>query len=221
MIFERLIEYLAPATCLNCGREGGLLCATCLPQAVVAKAGTCYRCNRLSSGGRTCVACRRHSQLAGVMVVSHYSGSIQDLVGQLKYHGQQSAASLCARLIAAQLVGQDFTLVTAAPSAPSRQLQRGYNQAELIARGVAAQLGLPYANVLRRTSNTRQVGHNRSERFNQAEQAYAASSSRLIYGAQILIIDDVVTTGATMAACAAALREVGAKSVWGAVVAKH
>ncbi len=220
-LLDKIISVIAPFDCLACGNEGDLLCELCLPKAVIVKRPTCYRCNRLSDGGRTCVSCRSSSQLAGVSVASHYDGAIKQLVYALKYERARSAAQLAAALLTPLLNQADFDLVVGVPSAGSRYRQRGYNQAALIAKQVAAQLAIPYSEALMRTKDIRQVGTARAQRLAQVKGIFVVSQPEMVFGSRILLVDDVVTTGATMAECAKVLKDAGVKRVWGAAVAKH
>jgi ComF family protein len=151
--------------------------------------------------------------------VSHYDGAIKQLITALKYEHQRSAAKLAARLITPLLDSSDFDVVTAVPTSTSRRRQRGYNQAALIAREVAQQLHLPYRETLGRVSNIHQVGTDRRHRLEQVKGIFRPVAD--VAGQRLLIIDDVLTTGATMAECAKELKTAGAKRVWGGVVAKH
>lgn len=222
MILKSLIETLAPAECWLCGREGNLLCDGCLPAVIVTKRPTCFRCNRLSDGGKTCRSCRSSSALSGVMVASHYDGRVVELIQALKYRHARSASELAARLITPLLLEQkQFDLITSVPAAPTRYRQRGFNQSELIAKSVAAELALPYRSLLGRIGNFDQVGHSKQQRLKQADGAYYLTKNIDLSGQRILIIDDVLTTGATLNECAKCLKQAGAQAVWGAVVAKH
>jgi competence protein ComFC len=217
----RLINLIAPHECLKCGNEGKLICDNCLTSAVIAKAATCYRCNRLSSYGRTCAVCRRTSSVSGVTVASYYDGVVKELIQKIKFGGAGDAAGLAARLLSPLLDAGQYDRVTAVPTTNRRYRQRGYNQAELIARAVATNLHLPYSNLLFRSGTVRQLGAVRQQRLRQLQGSFGVTSRSRIAGKRILLIDDVITTGATMTECAGALKAAGATRVWGAVLAKH
>lgn len=131
----------------------------------------------------------------------------------LKYRGGRALAEpLAAALIAGApsgLLGPEVTLVPV-PSDPARARQRGYNQAAAIAAVLRARLGLPVLDVLRRSGSTRsQVGADRASRRAAGPQLVARSAAP----AQCVLVDDVHTTGATLDACARALRAAGARTV--------
>jgi ComF family protein len=132
------------------------------------------------------------------------------------------AVPLSQRLVT-QLTQSDWqpTRIAAAPMHEGRLRERGYNQAALLAAPLAQAAGLPFhANVLQRTRETRtQVGLNARERHENVASAFVADSS-LARGQQIVIVDDVYTTGATLRECASALLDVGAVKVWALTVAK-
>lgn len=219
--FDRLAGLIAPHNCLVCNREGDLLCADCRANAVITKRPTCYRCNALSDGGKTCKSCRSSSALSGVVVASHYDGQVKELIGRLKFQQTVAAAETLAGLLYPLLDPAQFDLVVAVPAASSRYRARGYNQAELIAKALASKLALPYLRPLVRLGYARQLGQSRQKRIEQMNQAFAAKPTPLVQNACILLVDDVLTTGATLNACATELKKAGAKSVWGAVAAKH
>jgi ComF family protein len=220
-ITETLISTLAPFDCLVCQQEGELLCADCRASAIITKRPTCYRCNKLSAYGKTCANCRRHSALAGVLVASHYDGVIKELVHHIKYDYARAASSSAAALLTPLVDASQFDLITCVPAAPARLRQRGFNQAKLIAQSLAQSTRLPYADLLLRTKNVHQVGLTRAERLEQVQGIFVAHRPELIKGARVLIVDDVITTGATVAECAKMLQAAGAKSVWAVAVAKH
>jgi ComF family protein len=221
MLIQRLVEYLAPAECLVCGREGAILCDVCRDQVLITKTSTCYRCNKLTADWRVCKTCRNYTKLSRVVVASHYDGPVVEVIKQLKYQQAIAAAGIAAVWLAAILDTSQFDLIIPAPSAPGRQRQRGYNQAAAIARSLAQQTSLPYLDALGRTGETRQVGQSRQARLTQVQGTIYPKTSVLVPQARILLVDDVVTTGATLSECARVLKVLGANSVSAAVVAKH
>ena len=220
MLVRRAIELFAPAECLSCGLEGVLICASCLDNLASKRRGVCYRCNRLSEGGRTCRSCDSSSSLTGVTVGAYYDGAIKDLILGLKFHRSISAAETGAELILRQgLPTEQVDLVTAVPISPARYRERGYNQAELIAKTVARTLGKPYRSTMIRSSSDHQLGKSRRDRLYSVQGSFVATKN--LKGLKVLIVDDVLTTGATLNESALVLRSAGAGRVWGAVVARH
>src|SRR5690606_5505450 len=111
-------------------------------------------------------------------------------------------------------------LVTHVPTASSRIRERGYDQAEVLAREFANLRKLPFSSLLHRLGQTRQVGAGRKERLNQLSAAFTAKDQKLIKNARIILIDDIVTTGATLESASRILKAAGAKSVNGLAVAQ-
>ncbi len=217
---ETLLAVAAPHRCVGCNSEGQVLCIDCRLQ-VPSKDPTCYVCNCPSPSGVTCGDCRSQTDLAGVMVATPYEGMIKDLVKALKYQHQVAVAKGLAQLLSPLLSPADYDVVTAVPAAPSRYRHRGYHQAELIAKRVALDLGLPYRCLLGRLETESLVGSSRAERFEMVRDSFFARRSKSIRRQRILVIDDVLTTGATLSEAAKVLTAAGAKTVWGAAVAKH
>lgn len=223
MFFKEIIKLVAPHVCFVCGRTGELACAGCLESAVTRKAATCYRCNRLSPEFKTCHKCRPHSRLRRVIVASQYEGVVKQLIHMLKYENGVDAAPLLAELIGRRLspLSSQYDVIVPVPIQPRKYRQRGYNQAELLARSLSKRLGLIVVRVLYRRGSVSQVGANRTTRLTQLEGKVYLHKSQVIAGKRILLVDDVVTTGGTLNECAKVLKAGGAKSVDAAVVAKH
>ncbi len=219
MLIRQLVEFMTPVSCLGCGHEGAYLCVDCLSNQPI-RASTCYRCNRLTEHHHTCQACRRNSSLHGVYVGAYYDGIVKAAILKLKFNRSAAAADSLAQLLVRIIGNNDrFDSVTAVPVSPHRQRERGYNQSELIARRLANQLALPYHPLLLRTSSGHQLGSSRADRFAQVRGVFRPI--RAIERQRILLVDDVLTTGATAEAAARVLRQAGASSVHAAVAARH
>lgn len=219
MLIDKLLAHIAPHDCLNCGTEGALLCTDCT-HLLAPLPAACYRCRKLSDTAKTCDSCRHQSELFAVKVATRYQGVAKDLVWQLKFQGAQAAA----REIADQLAGlvphlEGFVIVPVA-TATSRIRQRGYDQATLIARALAARTGLPYAAALRRSGQHHQLGSGRQQRLSQLQHAYRVVRPMSLKDQHVILIDDVLTTGATLEAAAKAIKAAGANRVSGLVFAR-
>jgi ComF family protein len=139
------------------------------------------------------------------------------LIRRLKYGRQREIAEILAQTMAAIPYLPTSDVITAVPVATGHYRSRGYNQAELIARYLARKLALPYRPLLYRNRNTQQVGRSRTERLSNVTGTFMAREQP---PSRVLLVDDVMTTGATLNACAAALKSAGAQAVWGAVTAR-
>ena len=170
--------------------------------------------------GRTCDDCLKDTGIRQVTVGATYQGHLKELIRRLKFDRTQSAAILCAELILAQFGStSDVDAVTAVPVSPTRFRERGCNQSALIARIMAKRTGGPYAETLRRSSGGHQIGLGRHERLAAIYGAF--TPIRRLDGLRVLVIDDVLTIGATLAECAAVLSSVGARTVSAATVARR
>lgn len=221
IILERLIGFIAPHPCLNCVREGSLLCAVCLPQAVPPLPPRCYRCYAATTDYAVCQKCRRSSQLKHVWVAGEYGGLAKQLVRRLKFERTKAGAGTVAAILADKLpCFESSTLVTHLPAATSRVRARGYDQSRLIAVQLAGRLGYTHLTLLARHGQSRQVGAKRDKRLRQLEGAYSPLRPYAIKGAHIVLVDDVTTTGASLEEAAKVLKAAGAKTVDAAVFAQ-
>ncbi len=148
-----------------------------------------------------------------------YEGAGRELVRLLKFHGVLPAAAFCAARMTA-IPAPRCDLVLAVPLGPRRRRRRGFNQSERIARHWANAQHLPTAfGALWRTRETApQWGLTARERQANMRDAFAAGAA--VAGRRVLLLDDVITTGATVAACAQALRRAGAAEVHVLTVAR-
>ncbi len=147
-----------------------------------------------------------------------YDAAAKELVYKLKFDRCRKAADDMAALLADCLEVRECTVISHIPTAPARVRQRGYDQAALIARALARRVGISYATLLVRTGEQRQVGQKRTQRQRQMRNAFRAIRPELL-NQHVLLIDDVLTTGATCEAAAQALKSAGARRVSAAVFA--
>lgn len=209
---------LAPFECVVCGTEGSLLCKKCA-LALEKVPRRCYRCRKLANGFRTCTVCRRASKLYSVRPATVYRGAAKTLVGRLKFYGARAAASEIAYLMSSEGFSKKCVVIPV-PTATSRVRQRGYDQAKLIAREFSKHTGLPYLDCLARSGQSHQVGSGRTQRIKQLKSSYRVKTSVSIQGLQVVLIDDVLTTGATLEAAAICLKNSGVKRIQACIFAQ-
>ena len=118
-----------------------------------------------------------------------------------------------ASIMLQQIESSQNTIIVPVPTATSRVRQRGYDQAVLLAKEVARQSGLKYTHCLSRTTQAHQVGAGRSQRIKQLSGAFRVTKPDQVMGVHILLIDDVITTGATLESAALLLKKTGAKRI--------
>ncbi|MDD3154125.1 MAG: phosphoribosyltransferase family protein [Victivallaceae bacterium] len=159
----------------------------------------------------------------GAGAVFEYRGKVRELVLSLKFNGRVELARAFAHEAAPLLKKVDFPveIATAVPSHFLRRFFRGYNQAELFGRMLCKETQIPYRNLLGRT---RMVAHQSSlplvKRRQNARDSFVCLAPERVKGKSILLVDDVLTTGATLTDAAAALLRGGAASVWCFVIAR-
>ena len=221
-----LFSLLFPDDCRICNRPllGFSLvpvCAGCLREpAPLSAEFFCLNCRTpflnsfpLDSEGR-CMLCRNGRRgFDEAFCYGAYEGALRKLIHLFKYSGVRRLARPLGSLLSDALPrDRQFDMVTAVPLHWRRRWQRGFNQSELLGKTIARLRGIPSVNVLRRGAATRaQAGLSNAQRRENVAGAFRAR--RRVAGLRILLIDDVMTTGATAGACARALKKAGAKSV--------
>jgi ComF family protein len=243
-----LLDALLPPRCLACGSacwEGaGLpLCRACRLR-LPSQAPRCAACGRISGPLGPVAHCARcagpaaepdalswsgapgsrgRQALRGVVACWPYAGSARDLVRAAKFGARPAAArflgrALCAPVAAARVPGD---LVVPVPLSAVGLRRRGFNQADVMARVLARAVDIEYdRRALQRVRHDEpQSGLGRAARLTRPAGAFRARSAR-VAGRCILLVDDVLTTGATARACALALRRAGARAVTAAVACR-
>jgi len=144
-----------------------------------------------------------------------YEGALRKLIHEFKYSRVTPLAGKLGPLLSRALPReQSFDVIVPMPLHWRKRLERGFNQSELLARVLSRRTGIPVANALRRRKGTvPQAGLTRSQRRTNVAGAFEADQRERIDGRHVLLIDDVLTTGATASACASVLKRAGARRV--------
>jgi ComF family protein len=189
---------------------------------------SCAACDaRLDRRAVLCAACAQAVVAAGpdpIVAFALFGGPIAAALRRLKFDNRPDLAGPLGHLLrrAARAARLRADVVVPVPLHPARLAERGYNQAALLGAAAARELGVPLdARALQRTRCTSQQARlDRERRLENVSGAFSARSPGRVQGRRVVLVDDVATTGATLAACSAALREAGAASVTALVVAR-
>ena len=207
---HQLTRALYPDRCPGCGEFGSLLCRRCAERLpAIGDLGRCAHCRGRWAGANNCPRCFSWLSLDGTVVACEMHGVARRIVHGPKYRGVAGFAKLMAEFILAEgVVAPDAAV--AVPLHPSRERQRGFNQA---GRLLSALGWIPVSGELRRVKKTEsQVGMRERARRRNVAGAFEYNGADL-GGLSVAVVDDVITTGATVTECARTLKEHGASSV--------
>ena len=219
-----LLDMLLPEYCIVCKREGDYICKDCKGGLPPLQRPYCIVCAS-PRVPQLCEQCRRSApDFDSARAPYEFRGVARHIVHDLKYRHIRIAAPRIARLLAEYMERNPYPVdaYCAVPLHPRRERSRGFNQSALIARELSRLSGVPLDNTaLRRTRNTPpQVGmESQDERQRNIADAFECQSD--VEGQRYMLIDDVITTGSTMSACAHALKNAGAANVWGLAFARQ
>lgn len=216
---DKLLDMVAPHYCLSCSEPGDLLCQSCQFSIVIRSVSSCYGCNGLSSDYRTCDNCYRRASLRSVYTAIEFDELSKELIYCLKFNRSIAAAKNIAQLVYEVLPIDRFDVITHLPTATNRVRRRGYDQAELIAKQLGKIADLPARRLLKRLTQHRQVGSSRLQRQENAPKMFLATDQTKQYR-RILIVDDIMSTGASLEAASKALKSQGAYRVEAAVLSR-
>ncbi len=228
----KLLDLFFPKKCIGCGKFGGYICEEC-QVGLWEEDQICPACRRASRYGLKHKYCHQPYSLDGVSCFWAYEALARKLIIKAKFNYYfdylseliVNSSELLIRPEYAELawfISQNPVIVPV-PLHPTRLRERGFNQAEVIARHLEKLFNLSFANLLIRTKNTEhQVGKNREYRMKNIEGAFKFSilNYQLSIPKAVLLVDDVWTTGSTMTECAKTLKQAGVKKVWGLVLTR-
>ena len=210
-LIDWFLDLLYPTKCIVCRRR--------MQPGIPTICPVCRETLPFADNVRT-----RGKYIDGCVSAVHYEGNVREAILRFKFGDAQiyhiAFGELVAERIYEDLFGE-FDILSWVPLAPDRKKERGYDQVELIARNVSERLRLPLVPLLkkRRGVSAQSLTSSPAERRVNIAGAYRVIRPELVKGQRILLIDDVVTTGATLSECAKTLREAGAAKVFCATLA--
>lgn len=226
-----LIDFIFPRKCLGCRQNGRYFCSSCINKVRLNSERICPICSNFSLGGLVHPGCRRVFGLDGLTSVFAYKGLIKKAIQKLKY---SFLTDLSEDLIEAFLsfVGEDKVFsrlclqknvfLVPIPLHSSKKRWRGFNQTELLGKIIAENLNISFLpNLLIRKKKTQpQIKLKKKARHQNLKNAFATHSPVLNIQPQIILFDDVWTSGATLREAAKTLKRSGFSKVWALTLAR-
>lgn len=227
-----LLDLFFPIACFGCSlpknenvNPAGILCANCQKKIVLNRWVFCPICNKKD-------ACQKHrTGLTWLGVATDYNQQIlKSLIWEYKYGFNESFAEVFSEMIfqyfekirRENLPDENNFVLSFIPLTRARQRWRGFNQSKLLAKNLAAKINLPLIDALERTAYPRpQMSlETKKQRFENTKNSFSTKNPEKILGKNIILVDDVCATGATLHEAAKTLKRAGAKNVFGLVLAR-
>jgi len=220
------LDLFFPQWCIGCGKEDGFLCFSCRRSLLQIVPPLCPRCGKPQPGGMLCPVCIDwQAAIDGIRSPFQFDGVMRQAIHQLKYRNLRAVAAPLAKLLNDYLATNPVPgeVLVPVPLHKKRLRERGYNQSNLLAKELSRLTKLPVIDdclIRGRYASPQTKTRTVAERQSNVANAFTCRDYRL-KGKQILLIDDVTTSGATLDACAVALKASGAATVWGLVLARE
>lgn len=218
------LDLLYPPYCGGCGKPGVRWCSHCEQSSERLGENICPICGQPQKNKSECDKCkigaRNFIQLRSWGL---FSGSLRNAIHKIKYERDIGLGESLSRKIIDEFLVHSWSvdLITAVPLSKRRMAEKGYNHANLLARPLSLFTGIPFqpTALIRSKELTPQVGHTYLERMENVKEAFESPASQ-VKDKNVLIIDDVITTTATMQACSESLKKSGAHNIYGLSLAR-
>lgn len=217
MFTTKLLDLIFPPVCVGCQTIGRWICNECAPKSLVINEEECLYCRENSKGFETHMECLEKCGIKKGIVCWKYGEVEKKIMSAFKYNYRFAISSflverMCEHTI--HFINKDY-LVTCIPLHPQKQRDRGFNQSELLTKGLCNYFKFDFIQALERTSDSPQhAGMKRKERLNDENPFELIESTKeKLKNRDILIVDDVCTTGSTLFNCAQKLQQANPKSI--------
>jgi len=223
---EKVVDFFFPRRCVGCGRMGDFLCVDCRQKLPRLLQPFCQKCGKPESSGVLCSACwGQKTEIDGIRSVFRFEGVVRQAIHELKYRNLKAISGCLAMFMANYLRSNPVhgEVLVPVPLHSRRLRERGYNQSGLLAQELGKLIALPVIDdSLHRLKDSLSQARTTAieERRNNVKGAFACKDEAL-KAKNVILIDDVCTSGATLEACAVALKAGGAVSVWGLTLARE
>ncbi len=226
-----ILDLFFPRKCLGCGREGSYFCSQCLNFVASSKTEVCPVCERPSIGGMTHASCSSSFTIDGLTSIFEYKGIVKTAITKLKYRFVTDLADDLVELFVS-LCGENKTFrslclkknpfLVPIPLHPVREKWRGFNQSALLGKMIADRLGIGFTPgaLVRIKNTTPQMKLNEKERKENIKGAFKINSEFIIHNSELIVFDDVWTSGSTLKEAGKILKQNGVKTVWGLTLAR-
>jgi competence protein ComFC len=229
-----VLDAMFPAVCMGCGKDENYICARC--EGFISEVALlCPLCQQSSFSGERHKNCKTRQGLDGLASIWEYEGVMKSLLHQVKYNGVTHAAKeITKRSFGIIMADQSrfgaflsfllspYTFVTYVPMFRKKEKQRGFNQAGVFARELGKIAGKQVVATLEKISDTKpQIDLAKEERLYNVKDVFRTIACQDFVGiSNLVLVDDVWTTGATMKECCKVLKQAGVEQVWGITVAR-
>jgi len=220
---NKLLDIFFPKKCLGCGQANTYFCLACFNQIKLNPNDNCFFCKKPTIQGNICIECKKQTYLDKIITATEYT-LVKNLIKKFKYQYIKELNEPLSQLLIESIkeISKNVIIIPI-PLHKIRQRKRGFNQAELLAKNVSKYFNVPmYVNILKRNKHTEPQANikNTEKRKENLKNVFEIENKELIKNKTIIIIDDVITTGATIIQAAKILEENKAKEIYGLMVAK-
>lgn len=211
---EHIINWLAPATCINCYSEGDALCGGCSTTIQNHISDRCVLCNKFTNNKNICLMCAKRTSINELYVGGVYDGLLKSCILSYKFYSNRVMGASLARLLGDRLpyFSSGETIVTFVPTTPSHIRNRGFDHAKRLANLLAYDRNIESTSLVQRIAYFEQRGKSRKVRLAQAKNSFSSTLYDLS-GKTIILVEDVITTGATISSVAKQLHKMNAKTI--------
>lgn len=226
-----ILDFIFPKRCVNCKKQGSYLCQNCFIYLSFDVKNLCLLCDKPTFNNLTHPVCKRKYSIDGCFSALTYNKTTQKLIYNFKYKPflKDLTTVLTEFFYESIIQNENFNqelkkggwVFIPIPLSSLKLKKRGYNQTEILAKGLSKKFNIPFQNILKRVRDTKtQVGMPGLERKLNIKDAFILNTKYLIRNTNVFLVDDVVTTGSTLKEAANVLKRNGAKRVVGLTLAR-